>query len=274
MHDPPRPIYLSPHLDDAVLSCGGLIHQQVQHGLRPLVITCFAGVPDYRQLSAFAAEQHRRWGQPSDAVAQRRHEDCAALACLGAEHVHVDYLDCIYRRHPMTGEFLYAHEEALWGPIPRVETALVSELAARLGQALSAGTGRMHRSTPTPAPGVHIFAPLAVGQHVDHRLVLQAALHLRRSGFEVRFYEDYPYAENAQQLAVALQRWSSPPLATVHVLSHDDLQAKIAAICQYTSQVTVLFGAESAVAERVGAYALSVGGNGAYGERYWEGGED
>ena len=48
-------VYLSPHLDDAVLSCGGLIHRQVVAGQRPLVVTIFAGTPPVDvELSDFA----------------------------------------------------------------------------------------------------------------------------------------------------------------------------------------------------------------------------
>ena len=40
-----RHIFLSPHLDDVVYSCGGTLGVQVSTGIRPLVITVFAGVP-------------------------------------------------------------------------------------------------------------------------------------------------------------------------------------------------------------------------------------
>ncbi len=38
-----RLIFLSPHPDDAVLSCGGWIYQLAQDGERPIVITLFGG---------------------------------------------------------------------------------------------------------------------------------------------------------------------------------------------------------------------------------------
>ena len=38
-----RLIFLSPHPDDAVLSCGGWIYQLAQDGERPIVITIFGG---------------------------------------------------------------------------------------------------------------------------------------------------------------------------------------------------------------------------------------
>jgi len=254
-----RPVYLSPHLDDAVLSCGGLIHWQAQQGLRPIVITCFAAVPDYGVLSPFALEQHQRWGQLVAPVEQRRCEDDTALTYLGAQYQHWDYLDCIYRRHPDSGEFLYASEEAIFGQIHSAEHKLAERLATEVTQSLA-------------AEAILICAPLAVGPHVDHQVVLQAALRLRQMGFQVQFYEDYPYAGDPAKLDQVLHTWAFPPKAIVQAIPTEDLEAKVTAIALYRSQLGVLFGDETSMAERVRAYARTVSGDEGYAERYWEGG--
>jgi LmbE family N-acetylglucosaminyl deacetylase len=228
--------------------------------MQPLVITCFAGVPDYRVISPFAAGQQQRWGQSTGPVEQRRREDVTATAYLGARCQHWSYLDCIYRRHPASGEFLYASEVALFAEVRREEYNLIDELALRLGTSLL-------------VEGAVIYAPLAVGRHVDHQLVFRAVLKLRGRGFQVRFYEDYPYAEEAEELGLALQQWASPPLPVVQLLSEEDLRGKVAAIRLYRSQLDVLFGSELSVATRVRSYALAVGGGDGYGERYWGGGK-
>lgn len=252
-------VYLSPHLDDAALSCGGLIHQQAQQRVRPLVITCFAGVPDYRTLSPFATMQHQRWGKTVNPTECRRREDAMAMACLGAEYEHWEYLDCIYRRHPNNGEFLYADEEALFSTIADVDCHLIDELAARLKRLPSAGRALL-------------YAPLAVGQHVDHQLVFRAVLKARSDGLQVWFYEDYPYAENHQKLVQALQLWTVPPMPIVYALGEEDIETKIAAIQLYSSQLSVLFGDEATVSSRIRMRALAVGGGQSYGERYWKDG--
>jgi len=245
-------------MDDAALSCGGSIHQEARHSNRPLVITCFAGVPDYRALSPFAVEQHQRWGQTVDPVEARRRED-AAMGYLGADYQQWDYLDCIYRRAPVSGEFLYTSEAALFGPVHSAEQGLINELTTRLMISLLAERGQ-------------IYAPLAVGNHVDHQIVFQAALRLRDQGFQVQFYEDYPYVEESQKLALVLQQWKSPPTPVLRTLDEQDLAAKIEAINMYHSQIATLFGNESLMKARVRSYALAVGGGCSYKERYWQGG--
>ena len=77
-------IYLSPHLDDAVFSCGGRIALQVRAGRRVWVVTVCAGSPG-GPLSDYAQVLHTYWGlAETDAPAARREEDRAALARLGA----------------------------------------------------------------------------------------------------------------------------------------------------------------------------------------------
>jgi LmbE family N-acetylglucosaminyl deacetylase len=254
----PRPVYVSPHLDDAVLSCGGLIHQQAQQGLQPLVITVFAGVSELRQLSPFAEQLHGRWGLSVDAVARRRCEDATALSFIGAEYEHCNYLDCIYRQDPHSGEFLYASEAALFDEVHPVEQGLMDELKRYLEL--------------LPVETTLIYAPLAVGHHVDHQLVSRAALCLRRHGFHVRFYEDFPYADDPSRLARALQQWTTQPRACLQLLDAPTVAKKILAISHYRSQLNMLFGGEETVERRVRSYLLAVGGGQGCAERYWEGG--
>jgi LmbE family N-acetylglucosaminyl deacetylase len=252
-----RPVYLSPHLDDAVLSCGGLIHEQAQQGLRPLVVTVFAGSSALRELSTFAQQLHRAWGLSTEAVARRRCEDATALSLIGAQYEHWGYSDCIYRQHPQSGEFLYASEAALFGEVHQVEHDLVPALKGRLESLFAQGT-------------TLIYAPLAVGRHVDHQLVSQAALCLRRHGFHVRFYEDFPYADDPSTLASALQQWTAQPHALLQLLDGTTVAKKISAIGLYRSQLQVLFGGEDSVDKRVRSYLLAVGGGQGFAERYWE----
>ena len=252
----PRPVFLSPHLDDAVLSCGGLIYERAKHGLHPLVITCFAGAPDYRTLSPLAAEQHRMWGQPTDPIAHRRGEDAAAMAYLGSHYQHWQYLDCIYRRQTDSGVFLYATEAALFGKVSGDDLGLADQLAARLAR-------------PRSVEGTVFYAPLAVGHHVDHQILSQTGRVLCSGGYKVMFYEDHPYAEDGDSLASALQEWPCALLPAVHALNEEALWVKIRAIRCYHSQVGVLFGSEEAVAGRVRSYAAGVGEEGGAAERYW-----
>ncbi len=250
-------VYLSPHLDDAVLSCGGMIYTQAQAGEPALIVTLFAGIPDYDNLSDFARFQHRWWGDPPDPIGQRRQEDARACQILGADWRHLNGLDAIYRRDPATGRTLYNSDDDIFGPL---HPADVIE-----AQALAEGWLRH-----LPMDGARIYAPLAVGNHVDHQLTRQAAIHLARRGLPVAFYEDFPYAADATALVRALAReapggWR----ARLHPLTEEALERKRAAIACYASQNPVIFRHGPGMAEQVDSYARHVG-DGAPAERVWE----
>lgn len=241
-------LYISPHLDDATLSCGGRIWQQAQAGERVSIVTIFAGAPaPDAPLSPFAQEMHERW-ELADPVAARREEDAAALALLGAEGGYWPYVDCIYRR-ALDGSFLCDGEEALFGEIHPAESALIAELASRF-------------RTLAQEPGGTIYAPLAVGHHVDHQIVRRAVAELEG----VVYYEDYPYAAKPETLETALgaERWQSELVS----LSQEALETKIAAIACYGSQLTSLEWADAAeMAAAVRAFVNQTG-DGAPAERY------
>lgn len=89
-HSPPAPIIVSPHLDDAVFSCGELLERTPG----ATVVTVFAGTPTDSCLT----DWDRRCGFPDaeQAMRARRAEDAAALATLGARPVWLDLLDAQY----------------------------------------------------------------------------------------------------------------------------------------------------------------------------------
>lgn len=243
-------IYLSPHLDDAVLSCGGRIWQQVQAGEDVLMVTIFAGPPaSGGPFSSFAQQLHGRWGHPVDAVVRRQEEDLEALALLGAEATHWPYTDCIYRQTP-DGRFLYADEEALWGDVHPAEKDLIAELVARL-------------STIPLTPGGTVYTPLGVGHHVDHRIVRRAA---EASMHTLAYYEDYPYAEDPHAVQAALTE--RPDKAELVLLTEEALEAKTAAIACYRSQLSSFWADAMEMAVAVRAFAERTG-NGKPAERYW-----
>jgi LmbE family N-acetylglucosaminyl deacetylase len=250
-----RTIFLSPHLDDAALSCGGLICSRALSGMPALVVTIFAGLPPLSALSPLAAELHERWGISANPVAARREEDWTAMRVLGADCLHLGYLDAIYRAD--ADSFLYTADDELFGPPRPSEADLVARIVSDLAS--------LHVAEVTT-----LFAPLAAGNHVDHQLVRDAALALEIPSRSIVFYEDYPYVDQPGDLTKAL-RTVSPATwkAEVRPVSEECLQTKVNAIAAYRSQLGTLFGGEEMMAQRVRDYALTVSPDHQYGERYW-----
>lgn len=253
-----RPIFLSPHPDDAVLSCGGWIYQLAQDGARPIVITLFGGDrPDQTALSAFARSLHERWQLGDDAPARRRDEDRAACDRLGCYLIQLPFADAIYRVDEHS-QPLYDSEEAIFGQVH--DRVLIDRVAAAV-------RSRVERLNSLGSLA-RLYTPLTAGQHVDHVITRLAAEQLPT---ELIYYEDYPYAERPEYMAQvwgetedALDDWVSETIG----LSEGALQAKLEAFWQHRSQISTFYRDEGEVRQRMRAYAEFVGG-GQPAERYW-----
>jgi LmbE family N-acetylglucosaminyl deacetylase len=246
----PTHVYLSPHLDDTVLSCGGMIHRQTQAGERVVVVTLCAGGPPAGPLSEFAQSLHARWQTPLEAVAVRRAEDLAALHLVGAEGIHLSAPDCIYRV-AASGAHLYPSEESLFGELQLSELNLIRRTADEIV--------RLLRTFQRP----RLYAPLGLGHHVDHQLTRQAA---EVAGRVYAYFEDYPYVErNQEDTRAALEPKLSPELI---YLTPADLEAKVQAIAAYASQLSTFWEDGAAMAAAIRDFAGRVG-EGRPAERLW-----
>jgi LmbE family N-acetylglucosaminyl deacetylase len=228
-------LFLSAHLDDAVLSCGGLLRTLV--GRAPVTVaTVFtdAGPPPHTLATrAFLSQCGAR--DAAVLFAARQQEDADVLAQLGAECVHLGVPDALFRRRslPVGLDWLGRRvpEVAHRYPTFRFDVARgrVSrgdrELLDRVDTQVQAIVDRL-------GPGL-VFAPVGVGRHVDHLLTRQ--LGERHAGRLV-LYSDFPY-----------DRTHSPDAAylTAHRLTAstwtEGVAAKLDLIRGYRTQVSALF---------------------------------
>lgn len=265
-------IYLSPHLDDAVFSAGGLLHKQAQAGARVVVVTVCTGNPPSGPLSVFAQEIHERWAgtgegepnlpaAPAEVVALRRQEDLDALSDLGIEAVHLDVPDCIYRVNPSTSYPMYTTEAALFGPLHPSEGSLVRRVAGKLTTLLR-GFGRHH-----------LYVPLGIGQHVDHQLTRKAAESM---GSIFAYYEDLPYVirEGDRWPNLRSPLLDGRPLnPELMRLTETDLDAWVNATAHYETQLSTFWNDRAAMATALMHYADRAGGStGAPAIRLWRAG--
>ena len=164
--------------------------------------------------------------------------------------MHWGYLDCIYRRTP-DGAFPYDSLAALFGKAHPAEGDLTAALSERFSELVLASSGMC-------------YAPMGVGNHVDHQIVHRAAEQMERA---VCFYEDYPYAEEAEAVERALSdgAWREERMP----ISEEALEARIAASACYASQLEAL-GWDDAqdMATSMRAFARRVG-QGQPAERCW-----
>ncbi len=245
-------VYLSPHLDDAAFSCGGLIRHQAQRDQRVAVWTICAGDPPPGPLSLFAQSLHERWSAVGNPVARRRVEDITSCRKMGAAWHHFSIPDCIYRRSPEEGSPLYASEEELFGQIHPDEGGLIDDL-----------TGHLIQSLPS---GANIVCPLTIGGHVDHRLSRAA---VERLGIGLWYYADYPYVqmeggdlaqETSAILNVDLEAKTEGMQVERFHLSKADLEVWKEAAAAHASQIGNFWTGLGAMQDAIQSYCRQMGG--------------
>ena len=185
-------LFLSAHLDDAVLSCGALIE-----ALRPTcpvtVATLFtaATCPPH----TLAARSFLRQCSAADAAAlfaARQAEDRDVLRELEVEHVHFGETDALFRRRraPRPGarvgrlvpELVHRYPTYRYdiakGRVARGDRAMIDALVAQVGGLVERTGARV------------VFAPVGVGSHVDHLITRSVGV---RQPIGAVYYSDFPY---------------------------------------------------------------------------------
>ena len=270
-------VFLAPHLDDVALSCGGLATQATGGGASGLCVTIFTAPPaPGAPVSDYARSLNERWGSPDPNIIAgvRQAEERAAMRLLGLDLALLPYSDAIYR----AGRYL--SHAGIFGPVHPDEAFFAAELAPALEAVL-----RAH----DVAPDALIYAPLGLGGHVDHQITFAAARRLAAAGRRIRHYEDFPYAAkpdaHAQRFAALAGAGAAGALPAA-VAEYCDvaagLDAKIAAVAAYPSQISSLFPSMEAMPAAVRDYAARVAaewraglaapapsGGPQFAERYW-----
>lgn len=241
-------VYLSPHLDDAALSCGGAIAVAPE---RTLVITLCTAPPPETVFNVVAVEFHAEWGlAPDEVLRVRLAEDAAAMAILGVDSVRIGWLDAIYRMPEA-----YCSRASLYRS-PEPDDPL-------LPQARDLLTLLIER-----APRATIYAPLGVGNHVDHLAVFEAALACPPD--RIAFYDDINYALTPGAVERRLAEIGTLLVAELAPFDAAALQTKTAAIAAYRSQMTALFGGTTAMKAAITTYHATLAqSRDGYAERIW-----
>lgn len=244
-----RLVVVSPHLDDAALSCGELLSRPGR-AATAVVLTLFTECSAPRTLSAGA--YLRQCGVPADRAgrlyADRRGEDSAALDRLGVRWAHAGLEDALFRKREdappgwrvaaraaagrLLPELLHVYPTYRWHVARGRVSPRDAGVVARVASLLDAEVAREGALGP-----VVLVAPLGVGGHVDHVLARDAARDAgRRAGTPVLHYADVPYS---------LQASPDPGFTARHALRQVPLggsgRAKQELVRQYATQAAALF---------------------------------
>lgn len=174
-------VFLSPHFDDAVFSCGLLFAHLQDRKKKVKIITIFTKVSSCPFTPQ--AEDFLRKSGYSDAdmlFEDRRKEDKKAIEFLGGKLLHLDFVDAAWRRK--NRNHVYKNDTSQFaGEIKEEDKVLIGQI-----------TKKVH-TLKRKRKNTLILAPLGVGGHVDHVIAREVA---KRLGDPTLFWEDFPYNTN------------------------------------------------------------------------------
>lgn len=190
-------LFLSPHLDDAILSCGALMAAQAGRRRLTVATMCTEAGPPPHTRSARAFMRMADAADAADLFAERRREDLAALRGLGIGAVHLGATDAIYRRRTprplgrlagrLLPELVHLYPtyrfHMVAGRVARGDRDLAERVRSRVSELLA------HTGADL------LFCPLAVGRHADHVLARSIG-----EAFQDRvvYYSDFPYNQASE----------------------------------------------------------------------------
>ena len=229
-------VVLSPHFDDAVLSCWTVL---VRHDLDVIVVNVFARIPQRGILSEWdrgtislridrrLLVRARRLGRPDSAartprsrdsawlVGRRIAEDRRALAAIGRAPVNLSLLDAQYRAHPAY---------SLPDPAPSEITAeLIRHVPRASAVLLPAALGATAADSPP---------------HVDHVLTRSVVRELADFAGSLQLYADVPYAVRLGWPDWVASTGGSPDATAVWEQSLRDAGIEIARLVPHVRTLT------------------------------------
>ena len=230
-------LFISPHLDDVVFSCGGTLALLADQGWQTVMVTCFTASVASPTEFALACQLDKGLAPEVDYMALRRAEDRKAADILGVADLRwLDLPEAPHRGyHSAPDLFAGEHgDDRVWQPLSDQLAALIASTAPD-----------------------QLFAPQGLGSHVDHRQTIRAVQAVA-GPVPVAWYRDTPYAiRNPGAVSfVTLSNVFSIPIEPT-------LERKIRASSAYRSQIDFQFGGPAAVGAALTAFAASEGG-----ERY------
>lgn len=249
-------VFISPHFDDGIFSCGGTAHRLTAAGHAVTIMTIMGGLyqgelPD----TPILADLHRRWSAGDSPLRSRQIEDENASNSIGVDFMHVPLPDCVYR---IAGDLaLYPSEESLFGEVHP------ADYAPRLLKGIQ---------IPELETAARIYLPLGVGHHVDHQIAREWGMSQARDipdRAALRFYAEFPYLNADDATESALQAFGLPLEPADARLSESDIRAKINAIACYESQISTFWSSLAAMEADV-RRAFTDPQSGDYVERFWK----
>lgn len=185
--------FISPHLDDAILSAGTLINCLASSN-EVHVVNIFTSVDRRSSLSGKIALKKVGYKTPESLFKARRIEDGRVFSYLGLNPINLGYVDALWRKKRKSFfskfKFLFTEFSSIYptykfhvikGKVSQNDREMILNISADLNRLIKNGKDSI------------IFCPLALGNHVDHIIAREVC---GQNFADIYYWADFPYSLN------------------------------------------------------------------------------
>lgn len=226
-------IFISPHLDDAILSAGGLL-SSLSGKTKIIVINVFTkSVDDKPTLSAWKYVKAMRYKKAKKLYEDRRKEDKKAFAQINITPINLGFTEALWRKKTgMIANTLGKLLPEFCSIYPIYRLHITAGKIAKADEKIMAEITKQITVIITQEKDPVIFAPLGIGKHVDHCIVRKICANA--FGKKVIYWSDFPY--NVRE-----NNFGTPPLGYKKEAFSYNILKKNTLITFYKTQITGLF---------------------------------
>jgi LmbE family N-acetylglucosaminyl deacetylase len=219
-------IFISPHLDDAVLSCGQFIKDLAEYKKQVTVISVFTKAKR-NTISPQAIDflKNCRYKSATKLYNDFRNEDINVLKYLQVKHIHLNFTDAAWRIDKNKKPIYPNVYSQFSDNVSENDKPLTNLISSKIITLLKKQKGRYL-----------ILAPLSVGGHADHVIIQKIICKLNCPKL---FWEDFPYNTNRKFLKTFFEKHKEFKL--LFKLHGFGSSKKDKAIRLYKSQIGSLF---------------------------------
>jgi len=228
--------FVSPHLDDAIFSAGGLLYELSKRNVPITVINVFtkASNPPYT-VSIKKFLKSCGYKNAYDLYNDRIEEDTEVLNKIGVKVINLDFVDALWRQKKtikniitnLIPEFNYIY--------PIYRTSIAKGKISKNDKGLEKSLENKFQKIILKNKKAIVFGPAGIGNHTDHLIVRNALSENIKDS--IVYWADYPYAEHSQ-----VDKKFSSSLNLSKFTFKSNSKKKMELVLGYKSQISAIFG--------------------------------
>lgn len=217
-------LVLSPHLDDAVLSCADYCLKKKQEKFEIFVVSIFTKFNQSNYLSSDAISYMHSSGanKPEQFEKNRKKEDQKAMNFLSFSYTYLNFVDAGFRTNGNKPTYK-TYKQLFSGQIAKTDLKLITKIKSKIKN--------FNKNYE------EVLIPYGIGNHADH-IITRKTAELVFDEKKIKYYLDQPYA-------LKIKNWHLQPMLSIFKNQYTirlTSNKKKKTLKLYKSQINILFG--------------------------------